>query len=224
MQCYEVVSLDMFQTLVNVNSRIEQVWESILGQTFSLESANEHARLLLEYYHVHSNQLKDLGPFYLTAEVYTRSYESVFTQKGLTYDLQQAVQILFQEHTQSHFYEDTIDFLNRITKKYKTCLVSDADEAMIPDFYKEYGIHAFISERYRSYKNDKHNTMFKALLKRYDVDPSKVIHIGDSVSDILGAKREGIVACWINREKQAWQHEVKPDMVIESFNDLVGVL
>lgn len=224
MRRYEIVSLDMFQTLVNVNSRIEQVWEPILGQAYTLESANEHARLLLEYYHVHSNQLKESGQFYLTAEVYTRSYESVFTKMGLTYDLQQALQILFQEHMRAHLYEETVDFLNRVTKKYKTCLVSDADEAMLPDFYRDYGMKAFISERYRSYKNDKHNTMFKELLKQYDVDPSKVIHIGDSVSDVFGAKREGIVACWINREKQVWQHKVKPDMVIESFNDLLGVL
>ncbi|WP_152669206.1 HAD family hydrolase [Paenibacillus sp. DMB20] len=73
---------------------------------------------------------------------------------------------------------------------------------MIARFYTDYGIHTFISEQYQSYKNDDKNTMFKELLKFYNADPRKVIHIGDSISDVVGAKREGIIACWLNRDKK----------------------
>lgn len=86
---------------------------------------------------------------------------------NISYDLEDAINILFQEHMQSDFYKDTIGFLNR----------SDADEAMIPRFYTNYGIQAFISEQNQSYKNDDKNTMFKELLKFYDADPRKVIHM-----------------------------------------------
>ena len=68
------------------------------------------------------------------------------------------------------------------------------------------------------------NTMFKELLKFYDADPRKVIHIGDSISDVVGAKREGIIACWLNRDKKIWEHELKPDLIIESLNDLEVIL
>lgn len=224
MKQFEIVSLDMFQTLVNVNSRTEQIWKAILHHSYTDESAQECARLLLDGYFEHSIKLKDTREFYLTKEVYGRSFEGVFRQMNMSYDLEAAISILFQEHVLSEFYSDTLPFLDRIIKKYTTCIVSDADEAMVPRFYTDYGIHAFISEHYQSYKNDDKNTMFKQLLKHYNTDPQKVIHIGDSLSDVAGAKREGITACWLNRDNKIWQGEVEPDFIIESLAELEDII
>lgn len=44
---FEVISLDMFQTLVNVDSRKEQVWERILQDTYTSELASEYGRTFL---------------------------------------------------------------------------------------------------------------------------------------------------------------------------------
>lgn len=102
--------------------------------------------------------------------------------------------------------------------------MSDADDSMMPSFHTDYGITLFTSEQYRSYKNDVNNLMFKELLKYYNMKPGKVLHIGDSISDILGAKREGITTCWLNRNKLCWEHEVKPDYTIESLSELIEIL
>lgn len=66
--------------------------------------------------------------------------------------------------------------------------------------------------------------MFKELLKFYDIDPKQVLHIGDSASDIIGANREGITTCWINRDHRAWEHDIKPDYIIESLNEIEEIL
>jgi putative hydrolase of the HAD superfamily len=95
---------------------------------------------------------------------------------------------------------------------------------MIPHFYESYGAHLLTSERHQSYKNDEKNSMFKELLKYYGVDPKQVLHTGDSASDILGAKREGIVTCWINRNNKTWEHEIKPDYIIESLYEIEEIL
>ncbi|MCM3698818.1 HAD family hydrolase [Paenibacillus macerans] len=224
MKPFEVVSLDMFQTLVNVDSRIEQIWKPILVNTYTYEAADECGRLLLSYFFEHWQQMKETKLFFLMREVYERSFGSLFRQMNLSYESAAALEILFEEHTRSEFYEDTVGFLKRILQKYKVCIVSDADEAMIPEFYKEYGMRILTSERYRSYKNDENNTMFKELLQIYHTNPDKVIHIGDSVSDVVGAKREGIKACWLNRHKRTWKHEVEPDFVIETLSDLESIL
>lgn len=221
---FEIVSLDMFQTLVNVDSRIEQIWKPILMRAYTHTTANENARLLLDYFMDHWMQLRETSQFFLLKEVYERSFSSVFQDKNITYAIKEANQILLEEHTRSAFYDDTVEFLDRISKKYITCIISDADEAMLPRFYEEYGIHMFNSEQYHSYKNDENNTMFKQLLKSYNADPSKVIHIGDSFSDVAGAKREGITACWLNRDKKTWEYELKPDFEIESLRDLDDIL
>ncbi|MMZ58982.1 Pyrimidine 5'-nucleotidase YjjG [compost metagenome] len=221
---FEVVSLDMFQTLVNVDSRIEQIWKPILSNTYSQEYANECAQLLLSYFLENWAQMKNAKQFFLMKEVYERSFVSVFEHLNLSYDLTAANKSLFEEHTLSEFYDDTLDFLNRISADYRICIVSDADGAMLPSFYTDYGIRMFASEQFQSYKNDAHNTMFKELIKFYNTDPGKVIHIGDSVSDIVGANREGICTCWLNRNKRAWEHQVRPDYIIETLSELEGIL
>lgn len=224
MKRFELVSLDMFQTLVNVNSRMEQIWKPILSDTYTYEAAEECAQLLLSYFFEHGVRLKGTKQFFLTKEIYERSFVNVFEDFNISYDAVAANKILFDEHKLSEFYEDTLKFLDRISKEYKICIISDADDAMIPMFYADYGIHMFTSERYKSYKNDDGNIMFKEMLKLYNIAPEKVVHIGDSVSDIVGAKREGIIACWLNRSKKSWEHEVKPDFVVETLDDLEEIL
>ncbi len=221
---FEVISLDMFQTLVNVNSRREYVWRPILNGFFTSDLAEQCGERLLELFWDHSNDLRATKQFHLTQDIYKRCFESLFKEKGMTYDPLEATRILINEHTHSELYEDTVGFLEGIVNKYKVCIVSDTDEAMLPKFYLDYRLRIFTSEQYQSYKNDDHNAMFKQLLLTYRVNPSQVIHIGDSISDVVGAKREGIVSCWLNRERRSWGHEVKPDLVIHSLGDLDTLL
>lgn len=221
---FEVISLDMFQTLVNVNSRREYVWRPILNGFFTSDLAEQCGGRLLELFWYHSSDLRSTKQFHLTQDIYKRCFESLFKEKGITYDPLEATRILISEHTHSELYEDTVEFLEGIINKYKVCIVSDTDEAMLPKFYLDYRLRIFTSEQYQSYKNDDHNAMFKQLLHTYHVNSSQVIHIGDSISDVVGAKREGIVSCWLNRERRSWGHEVKPDLVIHSLRDLDTLL
>lgn len=120
----------------------------------------------------------------------------------MDYDCEQAVDNLFAEHRLSEMYDDTEAFLQRICRNYQVCIVSDTDDLMLPEFYRNYPILLFTSETYQSYKNDTHNRMFTEVIAHYDVEPEQIIHIGDSASDILGAARAGIKSCWLNRNGQ----------------------
>ncbi|MEO3947883.1 HAD family hydrolase [Gorillibacterium sp. CAU 1737] len=221
---FKVVSLDMFQTLVNVESRVQHIWKPILADRFTPERAVENARLLLSRFLVHWAERREAGSFCLLKDVYERSFVDVFEHAQVSYDVSEASTILFREQAQSEFYEDTLTFLDHVTKKYCVCIVSDADDAMVPSFHQDYKIQLFTSERHRSYKNDENNTMFKEMLRHYAVDASQVIHIGDSVSDVAGAKRQGLAACWLNRDGRTWSHESKPDYIVESLHELRDIL
>lgn len=201
----------MFQTLVDVDSRVEQIWKPILQSNFTRKGAEEYGQLLLSHFSAQWMEVRQAGQFVLMKEVYQNSFKQLFYEHQISFDTAEAVRILFQEHTFSHFYDETLDFLDHISSNYKVCIVSDADHAMIPNFHEKYKIHTFVSEAYQSYKNDDRNAMFKELLRYYEVHPSEVIHIGDSASDVLGANREGISTCWVNRNKRTWDHPVKPD-------------
>lgn len=62
--------------------------------------------------------------------------------------------------------------------------------------------------------------MFSELPDFYGVQPQNIVHIGDSPADVLGAKRCGIKACWINRDGAAWEHKVRPDMTVSRLDEI----
>ncbi|MNC42970.1 dUMP phosphatase [compost metagenome] len=214
----------MFQTLVNVNSRIDEIWSPILAEQFHPERASRHAAGLLACFMEEWSRSRDTAAFVLLREIYGRSFEQLFREQEIVCSHQEAAEILFREHRLAHFYEDTQDFLAFIADRYRVCITSDADDAMIPDFYRSYGAKLFTSEQCLSYKNDGSNKIFKDLINYYQVPPAEILHIGDSKSDVLGAKREGIAACWVNRGGQSWNLEPQPDYTVESLAELAAVL
>ncbi|GGH16358.1 HAD family hydrolase [Paenibacillus segetis] len=224
MSRFEVISLDMFQTLVNVDSRKEQVWKRILQDTYTSELASEYGRTLLEHYYSVATEARRLREFVLTSDIYRGSFERIFAQHHISYDSSVAVEILFQEHRLSKLYEETEDVLKRLIKEFQVCIVSDTDIMMLPEFYKNYSIPLFASEQYQSYKNDQDNRMFKEVIQHYDIEPSKIIHIGDTTSDVIGAKRAGMTTCWINRDQQQWNQDIQPDYIIESLDEIFDIV
>lgn len=224
MKPYKVISLDMFQTLVDIQGRTGNVWKPILQERYSEERAAELGGLLLSYYYKAATTIRDSGVYWTSKEIYSDSFQKVFQQEAMEYDYLQAVDVLFAEHCLSELYEETEHFLQRITGEYQVCIVSDTDVEMLPDFYKSYPIRLFTSEEYLSYKNDSHNRMFGEVIAHYGVEPGQIIHIGDSVSDVLGAVRAGIKACWLNRNQEVWNHEVKPDYTVENLDEFYDLL
>lgn len=221
---YEVISLDMFQTLVNIEGRREHVWRPILQQNYSEERAKELGSLLLRSYYESAAEIRKQGSFWTSREIYFRSFKRVFQQHRVDFDYAQAVDILFAQHRRSALYEDTERFLQKVCREYQVCIVSDTDNLMLPEFYLDYPVTLFTSEKYQSYKNDSRNMMFHEVITRYGVAPEQIIHIGDGSSDVLGAARAGITACWINRTDACWEHEVKPDYTVASLDECYRLL
>ena len=224
MNRFKVISLDMCQTLVNVNSRTQQVWRPIMQQIYTDERAYALSELLFRQYSTVSGCVKESGQFRTTNEVYKECFQNVFLQHAMPFDCSEAVNILFAEHRLSELYEETERFLERIVQEYQVCIVSDTDALMLPDFYKKYPVQLFTSEGYKSYKNDGPNTMFKEVIAYYGVDPKQILHIGDSNSDIIGANRVGIQACWLNREERVWNSEVNPDYIVRHLEEIYSFL
>ncbi|WP_058303241.1 HAD family hydrolase [Gorillibacterium timonense] len=220
----EVISLDMFQTLVNINSRRELVWKPLLHDLYTAPLADRYAQSFQSHFLVHWAEAKASGRFCLLKEVYERSFAEFLQETKLPFAAQDAVELLFHGHREALFYEETASFLEKMSSRYRMCVVSDADEAMLPGFCTEYGIRMFHSEQHGSYKNDSDNRMFKEMLKHYGVRPEKVLHIGDSVSDVIGAQREGIRTCWLNRNKEIWKQEIQPDYTVESLTEVEDIL
>ncbi|AKG34896.1 hypothetical protein VK70_10240 [Paenibacillus durus ATCC 35681] len=128
MKDFEIISMDMFQTLVNIDTRIKQIWRPILQNTFTAHLAEEYGQTLLKYFFTHWNELRTTGQFHLMNEVYERSFTQLFKEKAVSYDVGEAVRIIFQEHTLSQLYDETAGFLESVSKSHKVCNCSNSIE------------------------------------------------------------------------------------------------
>lgn len=64
--------------------------------------------------------------------------------------------------------------------------------------------------------------IFHAACARLGLAPHQVLHVGDDPHmDVLGARRAGLRAVWINRRDETWEHAETPDLEVRSLDQLV---
>lgn len=226
MNKFKIVSLDMFQTLVDVNSRRHHVWKRILGEAYNEqfveECWSEANKLVFGYFSKYVCEEKD---FYSVKQVFEKCYRELFPLKGVNFDPCKGAKILADEHGYACPYEDSELFLESVRKHYTICLVSDTDRDMVQPLLETFNFNkVFLSEDFECYKFDPKGYIFNEVINYYKVNPEDIIHIGDGYSDVVGAKRVGIKTCWLNRHNVKWNHEIKPDYIVSSLREAVDIL
>lgn len=226
MKEYKVVCIDMFQTLVNIESRVEHIWQRILKEDYNEELKDKYAQIvrtkIVDKFHVNeSTKYK----FRNLKEIFFESFKDIFKENQVKYCPSYSTKVFMEEHDRAELYDDSKAFIKRAKRKYDVCLVSDADVEMVETQIKNFSFNkVFISENMKSYKGEPNYRIFKEVLKYYNIEPEKVIHIGDSSSDIIGANRAGIDTCWINRNNYKKRFNIKPNYEIQSLKELFYIL
>lgn len=223
---YKVLSFDMFQTLVDVNAQKYTVWAEILKDGYTVEKAD---MLWWDTLRRLSECTKDMragkADFQPMRKTFGACYEDLLRENNIAMDAVLAVSILFREHGKAMAYPDAKEFFEQLNPQYRVWISSDTDREMIlpllPLFRHE---HAFLSEDIGAYKQDEQGRFFRHVLQTTGVKPDEILHIGDGLTDILGAKRAGIAACWINRDGKTWEDAVKPDFTIQSLQELHSII
>lgn len=68
-----------------------------------------------------------------------------------------------------------------------------------------------------------HPLMFEQMLRRAEVTPSQVIHVGDHPEhDILGAQNCGLHTLWVNLARTPWPTGPAPDLEVQCLSDVVA--
>ena len=223
---YDLICIDMFQTLVDVNTRVPSIWQRILKDRYTIEAREKCVRLVSNKIHngfhegvsatIEFNNLKTL---------FTPWFEEISIETELDFNSQDAVEIFLSEHGNASLYDDTLQFFELIDEQIPICLVSDADNNMVEPLLKKFRFDSvFISESIGSYKNDPESRIFLEVLEHYQIKPERILHIGDSSSDIRGASKVGIKSCWINRNGLEWSYGGKPDYIIKSLVDVLDLI
>jgi len=124
---------------------------------------------------------------------------------------------------------DTIDVLQKLSKKYKIGLVSNfaipecgrklLEKFDLEKFLDVVIISGEINQRKPSPK------IFEKALRSLGVDASKAVFVGDMLDlDVKGPKSVGITAILIERRPIRHVPDAKPDHTIKSLNELLTIL
>lgn len=223
---FQLISLDLFQTLIDVTSINDKIWRIILSDNYSSESAQLGGDFLtkriLDYF---SKEIIEKTEFETVKSVFSKCYSEYFLKFNIDFNHQEAAELLAHSHNQALPFADTDVFMKYIEDKYTYIISSDADNDMTTGIkYLEKSDKIFTSEDLRCYKMSKDNRFFKSVLDYYGFEPSKILHIGDSAADVINPNKLGIKTCWINRNNATWQYEIEPDYVFDNLEDVIGIL
>lgn len=222
---YEVISFDIFQTLVDVNRRIPEIWRGILKDRYTDEKAREGAEAVLGALPAVYENAVQSERFLTMAEVYRICAEEAAGRLNFYVSPDEVAYHLMLEHAWAPFYPEVPGCMAKLCSQYRIVLSSDSSHLMLDGLIDKVPYEkAFISDDLKSYKGGPRGKFFNSVLETLDVPAEKIIHIGDSAADILGAHRAGIASCWINRDGRPWRRETKPDFVIRNFCDLEKIL
>lgn len=223
MKEYKVISFDIFQTLVDVNQRIPDIWKAVFPVEYTEESGRIGA----------VSVLKHIGPLYEEAcrkfipmqEFYTIVGEKVVKETGFHIQAKDISYWLMKNHGLAPYFEHVPEVVKELKQKYQVILSSDASHMMAdPVIEKVKPDAVFISDDLGCYKGTPEGAFFQKVLQKLSIKPQEILHIGDGVGDIRGAYLCGIDSCLVNRSKKQWTQDYQPSYQISDFSELRKIL
>jgi 2-haloalkanoic acid dehalogenase type II len=225
MHAIELVSVDLFDTLVDLSTGRHTLWQTFLGET-STPARIEHAwTLTTQVLFTALDQLNATATYQSLHAMLQACYTEVFARLQVPFDPEEAAQVATSYHAQRPWFPEAVPWLESMQRRYRLCVASDADEAMVGAHVRQYPFdRCFTSERLRVYKGDAQNRFFGAIVRHYALAPGQMLHVGDSPGEIVAAQRVGLQTCWVNRQGRAWPYEQPPVYEVASLEALVARL
>ncbi len=221
----KLLSIDIFQTLVDITPNKYKLWKNFLGSSFDKELADKGWSLATKHVFRILQDMEQLNDFFKLEAVFEQVYLTVFNELGVKYPPNEASLGLKAIHKNPHVFHDSPAFLKDMKKKYIICLSSDADNDMLEGILDVFPCDAlYTSENLKTYKIWKRNNFFSTIMRDFKLKPDEILHIGDASSDIIGANSAGIKVCWLNRNNKSWQYSGKPDITVNNFKQLADYL
>lgn len=224
MSRYEVISFDMFQTLVDVNKRIPQIWKSIYGKDYTTDKAFTGANTVVNYFQKTYKSTVS-SRFRSMEDVYLDCAKEAILELGEDIDPKVLTRELLYQHCSAPFYDDVLETFHILKKDYKIILCSDSNHIMVDSIINTLKFDdVFISEDLKCYKGEPNGRFFKEVLKNMQIKPSQILHVGDGLSDIVGANLAGVDSCLIDRNRTIWHREIHPTYFIKNLKQVIDIV
>lgn len=120
-------------------------------------------------------------------------------------------------------YHDAIDCLVRTGRRFRLASLSNGNADLVRIGLAHHFEHRISARDVGVMKPDA--AIFAHLCAALDLAPAQIAHIGDDPDlDVLGAKRAGLFAIWLNRDGRAWPLAEPPDLEVSDLNQLCAWL
>lgn len=225
MHAIQLVSVDPFDTLVDLSTERHALWQTFLGETSTPARVEQAWTLTTQVLFTALDQINATSTYQSLQAVLQACYTEVFARLQVAFDPEEAARVAVRYHAQRPWFPEAVPWLEGMQRRYRLCVASDADEAMVGEHVRQYPFDmCFTSERLRVYKGDAQNRFFGAVARHYALAPGQMLHVGDSPGEIVAAQRVGLQTCWVNRSGCPWPHARPPTYEVASLKALVTLL
>ena len=217
----KLVSIDLFETLVDLSGDRHFLWQKFLGDNATVEQTEDAWNYMGRLVYQSLDQVNASAAFKPLFNIFHDCFTRAFEYLNVTFDPDNAAQDVIDYHAQRPWFSEALSWLDQIEGQCRICLSSDTDNAMMGDHVRQYPFDKkFTSENLGYYKGDENNRFFDSVISYYGFDPQEILHVGDSFGEIIAAKQIGIQTCWINRNGHEWSKDPLPDYEVSSLDQI----
>ena len=224
MRPIQIISVDLFNTLVDMSSGRLALWQAVLGKASTPERIKQVMKWNTQKIFSTLDHMNATSTYLPIRAVYQDCFTEAFERFQIVFDPQEAAEFLLCRHVESPWFPDAVPWLDNMRRSFRVCLSSDTDEAMVGEHIRQYPFDTFFtSEGLEAYKGDAKDRFFEAVVGHYALPPWQIFHVGDSPAEIVAAQRAGLQTCWVNRNCLAWPFEDLPDYEVASLEAIIAI-
>jgi 2-haloacid dehalogenase len=218
---YELLSFDVYGTLINTPTTNTRVFRSILE---AAKAPHVDVEAFCEFWE-RRNISHYVEPYRSYKQICELSLQEAFERFGIPNGDPALIGHYFSAFSEMELYPDVLPTLKALKDKYRIAVVSNIDD----DLFRATQLRidfdlVCTAERAGGYKPD--GTLFRYLLAHAGLPTQKILHSGQSqFTDFVGAKPLGLTVAWINRRSLTLSPDVpRPDHVLPDVASLRRIL
>ncbi len=227
---YEAICFDAGGTLLYPHPSVGEIYQKVSARFGCCATAEQLEKLFREIWLKRDglSHLKSLSDEKIERTWWRELVLEVFNQVGGIKEFESffdELYVTFADPNVWRLYPGTVEVLQELKRRHKKlAIISNWDSRLfglcdglgIKDYFEFVLASAVVGASKPGPR------IFQEALKRFGVDPSQAVHIGDSVEDdIQGAQRVGMQAILIDRHPK---HRTQPLPPIHVIQDLMELL
>lgn len=123
--------------------------------------------------------------------------------------VQQAFESFFAERNRVEPYPEALAALERLSCRHRLVAISNGNADLARTGIARYFVGSVSAREHGRAKPAP--CIWHAAARRHGFDPARALHVGDHPEqDVVGARRAGLDACWVNRASLPWPDVLAP--------------